>query len=188
MRVVKSLLAVTTLSLALGACSTVDSVKFWRDEIPEPCPRITVLKNASELTKFKQGPGRDLIDVLYEARITNVLSFCKYDVDYDTRAGLINARVAPVIAAKRGPADQSRSADVAYFVAVVDENKNILQKQNFTLRLAFPGNLTQNEVKDEPIDLGIVTDGLTDGSSYEIYVGFQLSREEIAYNEKIRRR
>ncbi len=185
MKVAKSLMLVTTLSLVLSACGAADSMKFWRAEKPEPCPRITVLKNASELTKFKAGPGRDLIDVLFEAKVTDVLSACKYDVDYDTRAGTILTQVAPVIAAQRGPADQNRYADVEYFIAMVDENKKILTKRNFSLRLGFPGNLTHNSVRDEPVDLTIVTDGSKQGSDFEVYVGFQLSREEMAYNKKI---
>jgi len=185
MKFAKFVLLATILSVGLSAC---DSMKIWRDEKPEPCPRVTVLKNVSELTRFKEGPGRDLIDVLFEAKVQNVLSACDYDVDYDSRVGTIHAQVAPVILAKRGPANTDRSADLKYFVAVVDEQKNILQKSIFPLKLGFPGNLTQNEVRDEPIDLTIVTDGSTDGRNYEIYVGFQLSREEMAYNERLQQR
>ncbi|SCA55582.1 conserved exported hypothetical protein [Candidatus Terasakiella magnetica] len=181
MKFAKFTLVASILCLGLTAC---DSMKIWRAEKPEPCPRVTVLKNAAELTKFKEGPGRDLIDVLFEAKVTNVLSQCYYDVDYDTRAGAITAQVAPVIAAKRGPADQSRSAELSYFIAVIDDNKKVLQKSTFPMKLAFPGNLTQNEVRDEPVDLTIVTNGATDGSNYEIYIGFQLSREEMAYNHR----
>ncbi len=185
MKITKSILSSMILCLGLSAC---DTFSFWRADKPEPCPRITVLKNAAELTKFKEGPGRDIIDVLFEAKIANVLNACKYDVDYDTRAGSIHTQVAPVIAAQRGPADQSRKADVSYFIAIVDQNKKILEKTTFPLRLAFPGNLTQNEVRDEPIDLTIVTDGSRDGSDYEIYVGLQLTREEISYNARINQR
>lgn len=46
----------------------------------------------------------------------------------------------------------------------------------------------QNEVRDEPIDLTVTTDGSKDGTAYEIYVGFQLSEEEMAYNERLRQR
>jgi hypothetical protein len=188
MRIAKFTLLALTLSLGLSACDTVNSLTPWRKAKPEPCPRVTVLKNAAELTKFKPGPGRDLIDVLFEAEITNVYSACEYDVDYDTRAGSIHAQIAPVILAKRGPADESKLAEVEYFVAMVDDQKTILQKNTFPLKLAFPGNLTQNELRDEPVDLTLVTDGTTDGTNYEIYVGFQLTREEMTYNERLRQR
>ncbi len=188
MKIAKFTLLALALGVGLSACDTVDSLKVWRKAKPEPCPRVTVLRNAAELTKFKPGPGRDLIDVLFEAKVTNVYSACEYDVDYDTRAGSIHAQIAPVILGKRGPADTSRLAEVEYFVAMVDEQKNILQKSVFPLKLAFPGNLVQNEVRDEPIDLTITTDGSKDGTAYEIYVGFQLSEEEMAYNERLRQR
>ncbi|NVK20133.1 MAG: hypothetical protein HWE30_15655 [Methylocystaceae bacterium] len=188
MKFSKNILLSMMLCLGLTACGSMDDLYLWRDEKPEPCPRITVLRNASELTKFKDGPGRDLIDVLFEAKITNVLSACEYDVDYDTRAGSIHTQVAPVISALRGAANGTRSAEMTYFVAMVDQNKKILQKNTFPLKLAFPGNLTQNEVRDEPISLTIVTDGSKDGSDFEVYVGFQLTREEMAYNERLKQR
>ncbi len=181
MKFVKYAAVFFAMSIGLSAC---DSMKVWREDKPEPCPRITVLKNAAELTEFKDGPGRDLIDIVLEAKLTNVLSLCKYDVDYDTRAGEIDVQVAPVIAGRRGPANETRTGDVSYFVAVVDDQKKILQKQIFPLRLAFPGNLTQNEVRDEPVNLTIATDGRTDGSNYEVYIGFQLSREQMDYNQR----
>lgn len=185
MKLAKTIGAVVLMTLGLSAC---DSMKIWRKAKPEPCPRVTVLKNASELTRFKEGLGRDLIDVLFEAKFTDVLSLCKYDVDYDTRAGLIEVKVAPVIAAMRGAADQNRYADVEYFVALVDDKREILQKNTFNMRLAFPGNLTQNEVRDEPVDLEIVTDGSKDGTNYEIYLGFQMTREEMAYQKSLSER
>lgn len=180
----RSLVALSLL-VSLGAC---DSMKFWREDKPEPCPRIRILNDAAEMTRFKQGPGRDLVDVLFEARVSDVLSACAYDVDYDTRAGLIESQVVPVIRAVRGPANVSSSAEIPYFVALVDADKRILQKSNFSIKVGFPGNLTQNTVRDEPIDLAIVTDGNTDGSDYEIFIGLQLTREEMEYNQKLKAR
>ena len=185
MRFRNTFLSLLLIGFGLSACDTIDSMKIWRDAKPEPCPRITVLKNASELTRFKQGLGRDLIDVLFSAKVSNVLSKCDYDVDYDTRVGTIDIQLQPVIAAKRGPADTTRSAQFEYFVAVVDQNKKILQKSTFPIKFAFPGNLSQNTVRDDPIDLTIVTDGSKDGSNYEIYMGIQLTAEEIQYNNKL---
>jgi hypothetical protein len=177
----KTLLLGLLLSVGLSAC---DSMKVWRADKPEPCPRISVLDNASKVTKFKDGPGRDLIDVVFEGEITNILNLCKYDVDYDSREGTIHTQIAAVIAAKRGPADTARSASIPYFVAVVDAKKNIIQKNIFNLKLAFPGNLTQNEVTDEMVDLTIPVTGGLDGNDFEIYIGLQLSREEMAYNQR----
>jgi len=188
MKIAKSIMLALILSVGLSACGAFDSLKIWRADKPEPCPRVIVLKNASQVTKFKEGPGRDLIDVLFEAKVSNVLSLCKYDVDYDTRAGLISAQLAPVFEAQRGPADTSRSATVEYFVAVVDADRKIVQKNTFPFKMAFPNNNTHVEVRDEPVDLAIVTDGNTDGRDYEIYVGFQLTREEAAYNQRISER
>jgi len=182
---VKTILVGLILSIGLTACG---SMNIWRAEKPEPCPRITVLGNASEITKFKEGPGRDLIDVVFSAEISNVLNLCKYDVDYDSRDGNIHVQLSTIIAGKRGPADKTHSATIPYFVAIVDQDKKILQKSNFNLKLAFPGNLSQNEVKDEVVDLTIPVSKGLDGRDFEIYIGLQLNREQIAYNLRQKQR
>ena len=34
------------------------------------CPSISLLKAAEKMTRYREGPGRDLTDVLYEAKIS----------------------------------------------------------------------------------------------------------------------
>jgi len=172
------------LMLSLAACSS-SALNPFRADIPEPCPPITILKSAASKTAFQAGDGRDLIDIDYEASLSNVYSACDYSVDYDTRAGKIFVQVAPEVRAQRGPANSSRVADIEYFVALVDPDQQILNKNVFTLRVGFPGNLTRNQVREEEtVTLTIPTDGNTDGSDYQIFVGFQLDEDQLDYNVK----
>lgn len=166
----------------------MDSVKFWREKKPEPCPRITVLKNTSNLTKFRDGQGRDLTDILFEAKVVNVYSTCQYAVDYTTRAGSIDTQVAVEFEGRRGPANTTRKGTLEYFVAVVDADRNILTKQTYPFTLAFPDNQTVNTVRDDPVTLTFNTDGTMDGRHFEIYTGLQLSAEELHYNERLKQR
>ena len=58
-------------ALALGLAACGESINpFSKDVIDVGCPSaIGALKEAEELTRFRDGPGRDLTDVRFEARI-----------------------------------------------------------------------------------------------------------------------
>lgn len=188
MKHTKRILWAMMMSLGLSACGSMDDFAFWRADKPEPCSRVFVSRDVASVTKFAPGPGRDLIDVTYEAEIRDVLSACDYDVDYTTREGEITAQVAPVIEARRGPANQDGKAELSYFVAIVDDERQIQNKKVFPLTMGFPGNLTVNRLQDEPVTLTIKTDGNKDAADYTIHVGFQLNREEALYNRKLNAR
>lgn len=170
------------LIMTLAACGSFNP---FREAKPEPCPRITILKNTASQTVFKEGEGRDLIDVIHEASLVNVYSACIYDVDYDSRAGTITMQVAPEVQAMRGPANSTKKAEFEYFVALVDDNEKILNKSIFPMMIGFPGNLTRNQIREEePVNITIPTDGSKDGEDYEVYVGMQLTAEQMEYNVK----
>ena len=65
--------------------------------------------------------------------------------------------VAPTFVATRGPANESGKADFEYFVSVVGAGKEILNQQRFPVSIAFPGNRTRVEVRqdDPPVSIDI---------------------------------
>jgi hypothetical protein len=84
--------------------------------------------------------------------------------------------------ATRGPADRTRKAPFSYFVAIADNDDNVLARQNFDTTIAFPGTQTRNGV-EEDIDQLIPIKTGQQGSDFHIYIGFNLTPEEIAYNQ-----
>ena len=76
--------AIPMMVLAFGliGCSTYQNVidKF-KDPIILKCPDYRVIADAANLTKFKDGPGRDLIDVDFEGKITSVQLACLSDIE-----------------------------------------------------------------------------------------------------------
>jgi hypothetical protein len=148
---------------------------------PPPCPRATILNEGASVTKFREGTGRDLTDVVAQAQIVDTAVECGYD-----RTG-VDVAMQIAIAATRGPADRARMADFDYFVAVADSQRNILAKEVFRVRIAFPD--TQTRVGTiEQIEPRIPLKDRAQGVSYQIVVGFQLTPEELEWNRTQRTR
>jgi len=139
-----------------------------------PCPQAVVLNDASRQVKFS-GEGRDLTDVLFEASIGAGRLVCEYDenvLDVDLQVKVI---------ASRGPANSDRLANISYFVAVARSDQTVLARESFDIAIPFPGNRTRVSGLEE-IGQVITLQGNEDGGNYRIYVGLDLTHEELEYN------
>jgi len=142
---------------------------------PPPCPRPSILRDANDLFRYR-GAGRDITDSVLEGRITGISGTCKRD-----GPDAVAATVSVGIELTRGPAANSRTADIAYFVAV-SEGDRVLDKQVYQLRAEFPENTDRVRLSGDSVDLRLpVTDKKT-AAAYQITVGFQLSPAELQVN------
>lgn len=172
---------VALLAFALTGCAMFDK------KAPPPCPRVVILKDASKLTRFAPGPGRDLTDVLFEAAISGFgpVSGCDYaDVNSDTGEGPLEVNADVMVELARGPADVKRKADFSYFVRITDKDGNILTGKSFKAEVDFPGNRNRLIWTDDPFYMYIPLKKGQTGRDYQIFVGFDLSHEELQYNRK----
>lgn len=155
------------LALALGACSS--------DESPPPvCPAAVPVPGADTMTRFA-GQGRDLTDVLFEARVERLDLVCDYD------DGAIEAQMRVAIVAMLGPADPNRRADLNYFVAVATRDRKVLAREEFDLSIPFEGNRTRIRAVEE-IAQRIPLQPGESGADYVVYVGLGLTPQELRYN------
>jgi hypothetical protein len=179
----RGILAVLSRAAGLGlllpivtACGMFGPAKPQFD-----CPITAGVADAAVLSKFRPGPGRDLTDVRYQVRLTDVTSECRYDskgVDVRMRAGF---------ALELGPANPDRKAAYEFFVAITDPNDEIVAKRIFTTPLAFPANVGYVEHVEElqqriPLPKG------GSAADYRIIIGLQLTEDELDYNRKYERR
>ncbi|MEX0759398.1 MAG: hypothetical protein WD100_07455 [Tistlia sp.] len=167
-----------------GACSL-----FEDEGPPPPCPPIAAPSDTDHLTRF-DGAGRDLTDVLFQARLLSVADSCSYERD-DT---LIESSLLITFEIERGPAlrrlqsrDPSAGASFTYFVAVArnEEEPRILSREAFDVQARFEGNRGRIALADEiapriPLGPG------EDGRDYRIYVGIELNAAELEYNRQER--
>ena len=92
----------------LMACEvTDDSNPFYSPKVVVPaCPKVRLLQDADKVTVYRPGPGRDITDILYEARLEGFSGDCEYVGD-----GGVFHEVVLSLRAKfnlvRGPADSA---------------------------------------------------------------------------------
>ncbi len=179
--------AALVLVLALAGCTMYQNLeeKFIGKALP--CPRVSILADAATITRFKEGVGRNLIDVDFKGALTDFKGSCGYDIDDDTGSGTLSMDLAVVMDLERGPANRDREIGFEYFISVTDSSKKVLNKERFNVKVAFPGNQTVlkwSEDPDDPVILTIPLKAGERGKNFSIFLGFQLSPEEYQYNQR----
>ena len=154
---------------------------FGGKTAPPVCPRAGILKDAAAVTKFRPGPGRDLTDVVYQARLVNLKATCKYG-----KKG-VTVEMTVALIAERGPAIRTSKATLEYFVAITGPDGDILAKELFATPVTFPNNVTRARVADELQQIIPLARGAS-AANHRIIVGFQLQRDELEYNRQRPRR
>ena len=167
------------LALGVAACSTPD--------VAQPqCPDVVIPSDGSKLTRFKPGPGRAIIDVLFEATVTEYAQACEYNTD-DTGAGEVTVYIAPLIETERGPADQQGQATYEYFLAVIDSNKKVMEKARFPVTISFLQNMSRVRWQlKEPNVITIPLAAGQNGADFQVFIGLQLTRAELEYQRSTR--
>ncbi len=152
---------------------------FGKPKPPLPCPRITVLPNSDSITIFREGPGRDLVDVLFEGVIAPAGGECLYENDDSEVFVELIIRLGGV----KGPAAQKQTQDFPFFVAVADKSNNILNKEVFISPIEVPEGRRRAAVQEE-ITQRIPLPSGRHGGHYTVVLGFQLTPEQLKYNQK----
>jgi len=144
------------------------------------CPKGFTVGDAASMTRFKPGPGRDPTDVQFGAEVVKIESTCSFDkngVEIETKV---------TIGVLEGPAAVNRQANFGYFVAILDGNRKVVARQEFTADFKFEGNRNRLASVDELTER---LPGLTskDTPNYQIVVGLLVSPDELNYNRQGRR-
>lgn len=169
------LLAVAGVAL-LSACGTGPN-----QERPPPCPQARVLGDTDRLVQFREGPGRDVVDIEFDAEIVQLAGECVYSDDKDSLA----VSFFPAFRITMGAADDDRRAQFSYFVAVVRRSDNaILNKEVFDLTVVAPPNQNQLRFRDNQIDLLLPLGEDQTGESFQLLLGFQLDEQQLEYNRR----
>jgi len=143
---------------------------------PAPCPNVIVLNDAARFVEFN-GEQR-LEDVAWSGEILDVNYTCRY---FDDKP--ITGALEIDLALGKGPAADRQSYDVTYFVAVTRRDREVIAREEFTVRADFKGNKESLGFREKISELTIPRAGeKTSGLNFEIVVGFVLDREQVLFN------
>jgi len=165
------------------ACLVAGCSLFQRSQ-PPLCPQVLAVPEGDHVTRFRPG-GRDLTDVLFEARLLDARGSCRHREE----EGVIEAELVPVFSLTRGPADREGRIRFRYFVAITEatgtaeQPPRILARQEFELEAEFTGNVNRLAVRDELVPSIPLSPG-KNGADYRIYIGLVMTPEEFRHNRQ----
>ena len=128
------------------------------------------------MTKFAEGRGRDLTDVLWTAEIIGVNSKCEY-----VENGIV-LDTPMVVRVEKGPALNRNEISLPMFIALTRTNAKMIDKARFDLRVVFKDGSSVVDHYDTIPGSFLQPDDGKDGSYYETIIGFQLSPSQLRYN------
>ena len=141
------------------------------------CPTPLTVQDASHLTRFKDGPGRDPRDIVFEADIGGASVACSVNKNQ------LQVDLTVRVAATAGPSVTSGQTRVPYFVRVIGPGGGVTQGQDFyadfKLSAASPRGASQEE-----LTLRLPFNKSDDLGGYRVAVGLKPTPEELDYNRR----
>ena len=144
---------------------------------PDICPLPTIFKTTQELVRFKPGAGYDLSQALFHVKLNTFQGEC------DIGKKEITLTIDLSMTALRGAAMTKDQSQFAYWVWVVDRNKKVLTRNRTPVITKFEG-------RDSRIDFSDIFDVIIPQREdhappdWRIYIGLELTKEELAYNRR----
>jgi hypothetical protein len=171
MRRFSSLVLVSAL-VSLLACQTPTL-----NEIAQSCPLVSILAQASEVTKVRATPTPTSDDVILQAEILPVSADC----DYTFGESEVSVDLTIPIVVRPGPIDDGPQT-LTYFAAVIDPQGNMVSKRLFQRNVAAGGNAMGTYTESvSNTTIGLPANTLP--YDFQMLVGFQLSDDEYRRNQ-----
>ena len=143
------------------------------------CPVPAILADTANVTVMRPGAVPDLANELYSVSLINAESDCAFN----QRTGVIKSSLDLTFRATRAPSADAATYSVPFFV-VVHENNKLFSKHIYQLRFTFAPGAATATIKQSPDETSIQLENGKLPWNYQLLAGFQLTPEQIAYNEK----
>ena len=177
--------AVLGAALILASCEFAipDVPTFGKKVVLPSCPEIRILPEASFITQFRNGPGRDITDIIHESRLVGYSGSCEFVGDAPNFTA-VDVTLRPVMDVSRGPAAGGRAVEIKYFVAVPAFYPRPEGRSEFGVRAIFPENRDNMRLRDEELTIRLPLTGGRTTSDLPVYLGFVLTPEQLEFNRK----
>ena len=180
-----------SLAVLSGFCSVLmaceasgDLNPFYGPKVVVPaCPTVKLLRDADKVTAYRPGPGRDITDILYEAKLAGFSGECEYVGDGGTFHEVV-VSVRAKFDLVRGPADATRMAELKYFVAIPEFFPAPEGKRQFVRRVRFPTGRNNITINDDFVEIRIPLTKDRKGPGSRVYIGFHLTQDQLNLNRR----
>lgn len=164
------------MCLGLTGCAAL-----FGEDVQPPCPQAVTIADARNMTAHRSGPGRDLTDVMVNGSIVGVATGCEYD-----DLGRVDATVDIDLELSLGPAAQGNAGQWQYFVMVTNPDLEFVAKRVFTINLQFEQAVFRTRIQ-EAVTTAFDYAPWPDARKFRIFVGFQLTRDQLEYLRGLKR-
>jgi len=155
-------------ALSLGACAG--------SKPKSACPAYGILGDATKMTQFRSGEGRDIVDVMYTAEMPSVVLACAGDeksVNVTVRLKLVVSPGAALSA--------DGKVSVPFFVALTRDDREVVLSESYVREFSFaPGE--RSKTANEEAEITIPLENGPKLGAYEVLVGVKLDRTQLDYN------
>lgn len=166
-----------TATVLLAGCGPTG----YETSPPAPCPRITILADGADLTRYRPGAVPDLASMTSDARLIGFQAQC----DYTDRRRSVVASISAIFDVERGPgATGQRTVDLPWFIAVTNAgDSEIIDRREFTTPITFEGNANRVRVQSRPVNFNFPADDRM-VENHNVRLSFQLTREQLETNRR----
>lgn len=165
------------LAATLAGCGGGTSLS---NSPPAPCPRITILADGADLTRFRPDAVRDLSTMTFDARLIGFEARC----DYTRRREGVAVAISAIFDVERGPAGVARETSLPWFIAVTDANDaQLIERQDLVTPVSFEANVGRIRVQSRPMTLNFPAEERL-VENHNVRLSFQLTREELDLNRR----
>ena len=170
---IRQTIAAMMLIFLIGGCAFMDETTGD----PDVCPMPTILKSGQELVRFRPNVGYDLNKIVFHVKLNT------FDGECDIGEKEITLNIALSMTALRGAAMLKDKAEFAYWVWVVDREKKVLTRNRTPVIAKFEGRDSQIDFSDI---FDVIIPQRPDHSppDWRIFIGLELTKEELAYNRR----
>ena len=190
----KKILLLAFMACVVTACETMDGFKsgisnsytqvsnlFTTKSVDEtPCPSFVVSNELNNYYDIPSSADSNMSGKLSNAKIERINGNCRLNENND----IVTVSMDIDFTANAG--DQSKEStssnvklDIPYFIAVLDENEEILAKDTFSIPLELSG-VAQDTYHKERLQQNIPLIEGRNPQNYTIITGFQLNEEQLA--------
>ncbi|KXV22150.1 hypothetical protein AD942_14660 [Gluconobacter japonicus] len=144
------------------------------------CPATEIPSAASDRFVY-DGRGLDVGSLVSHAQLTSIAGDCQRGPKGPKGQEMVRTRISLAMNLTRGPASESSSIDVPYFIVIMRDGK-IVDKKVFTDTFKLEPNVSAQPVRTELRLIDLPASKNLQDNPYTLEIGYQLTHDELDYN------